>query len=104
MQTVEVELVQSVNLEIDFVVQLRQTYVEMLLLRGFPKGANFCKENLWHTSDKTPKKGKNLLLYLSNGMLVFGKFEGWGYSFSIPEENLPNKIEVIKWMYLKDIL
>ena len=73
-------------------------------IEGFSKGANFYKENLWHTSDKTPKKGQNLLLYLSNGMLVFGKFEGRGYSFSIPEENLLDKIEVIRWMYLKDIL
>ena len=43
------------------------------------------KKDLWHTSDKIPKKNRPLLLQLSNGMLVFGKFEGWGYSFSIPE-------------------
>jgi hypothetical protein len=36
------------------------------------------KKDLWHTSDKIPKKNRPLLLQLSNGMLVFGKFEGWG--------------------------
>ena len=57
------------------------------------------KKDLWHTSDKIPKKNRPLLLQLSNGMLVFGKFEGWGgYSFSIPEPLY--KIEIVKWMYI----
>ena len=76
-----------------------QDYIE-----GFIRGAEWHKRNLWHTSDKTPKKNRDLLLQLSNGMLVFGKFEGWGYSFSVPEENLFDEVEVIKWMYLSDIL
>lgn len=76
-----------------------QDYIE-----GFRKGVEHHKRHLWHTSDKTPKKDRHLLLQLSNGMLVFGKFEGWGYSFSVPEENLLDKIEVVKWMYINDIL
>ena len=76
-----------------------QDYIE-----GFQKGAEYHKRHLWHTSDKTPMKDRDLLLQLSNGMLVFGKFEGWGYSFPVPEENLLDKVEVIKWMYINDIL
>lgn len=76
-----------------------QDYIE-----GFRRGAEYHKRHLWHTSDKTPKKDRDLLLQLSNGMLVFGKFEGWGYSFSVPEENLLDKVEVVKWMYINDIL
>lgn len=83
----------------EFMGVCRNAFIE-----GFTKGANYYKEHLWHTSDKTPKKDQPLLLHLSNGMLVFGKFEGWGYSFSVPEENLLDKIEVIKWMYINDIL
>lgn len=76
-----------------------QDYIE-----GFRRGAEYHKRHLWHTSDKTPKKDHLLLLLLSNEMLVFGKFEGWGYSFSVPEENLLDKVEIIKWMYINDIL
>lgn len=43
---------------------------------GIIDGADYYKKHLWHTSDKTPKKDHPLLLQLSNGMLVFGKFEG----------------------------
>lgn len=73
-------------------------------IEGFSRGADYYKKHLWHTADKTPKKDKPLLLQLSDGMLVFGKFEGWGYSFSVPEEKLLDKVEVVRWLYLKDIL
>lgn len=73
-------------------------------VEGFVKGADYYKERLWHNSGETPKKDQPLLLQLSNGLLVFGKFEGWGYSFSVPEENLLDKVEVLKFLYLKDLL
>lgn len=76
-----------------------QDYIE-----GFLRGAEWHKRNLWHTSDKTPKKNRDLLLQLSNGMLVFGKFEGWGYSFSISEEYIIDKVKVEKYLYIDDIL
>lgn len=67
---------------------------------AFIEATEGSKKDLWHTSDKIPKKNRPLLLQLSNGMLVFGKFEGWGYSFSIPEPL--DKIEIVKWMYIND--
>lgn len=73
-------------------------------VRGFEKGAKWYRTHLWHNACETPKQNVPLLIYLSNGALVQGKFEGGGYSFSVPEENLLDKIEVTKWMYINDIL
>jgi hypothetical protein len=51
---------------------------------AFIEATEGSKKDLWHTSDKIPKKNRPLLLQLSNGMLVFGKFEGWGIHFPFP--------------------
>lgn len=75
-----------------------QDYIE-----GFIKGVDYYKRHLWKSSDKTPKKDKLLLLQLSNEMLVFGKFEGWGYSFSISEEHLMDRVSVERYLYLDDL-
>lgn len=73
-------------------------------VKGFEKGAKWYKEHIWHPASETPKQNTPLLIHLSNGALVQGKFEGWGYSFSVPEEKLLDKVEVVRWLYLKDIL
>lgn len=83
---------------------MRHKICSAAFVEGFVKGASYYKKHLWHPSSETPKKDAPLLLQLDNDTIVFGKFEGWGYTYSVSEEKLLDKVEVVRWLYLKDIL
>lgn len=74
-------------------------------VRGFEKGAKWYRTHLWRNACEIPKQSVPLLIHLSNGALVQGKFEEGYYSFSVPEgDNSFDKVGVVRFLYLKDLL
>lgn len=70
----------------------------------FIQGAEYYKRHLWKDARCTPKQKVPLLLFLSNETMALGNFEGWGYSFAVPEDALHEKVEVLAWLYITDLL
>lgn len=89
---------------LDLCDSVKRNICDKVFTEGFIAGVNYYKEHLWKTAaDKSPKKNTPLLLFLSDDTIAYGLFEGWGYSFAVPEKKLHEKVEVVAWLYVSDL-
>lgn len=70
--------------------------------RGFTAGARWRINEAWHEAGEKPDTCNLLLLMFTNGVIVTGRYEKWGFSY-FTKENVQNA-EVEKWAYITDLL
>lgn len=71
-------------------------------VEDFTNGARWRINSVWHKAGEKPYTANLLLLVFTNGVIVTGRYEKWGFSY-FTKENVQNA-EVEKWAYLADLL